>query len=199
MNNDFLYSEFFSSLFHGRILFLIICTVLSGYFVGWRHFGWIGNIVWIAILVFLQSMIFVSSDYSDALIRIMETGIGDGIAGSIVKLHMVFHPVVLVLSIILGRSVRKDDAKEQTDTVDAMSAEKMTSILDIVSNHPELAAAGWFANRWIKMTADEQLGWTEKNLIPLRQLWLNGGWDGFDAYGMELPVHLAIIDKGEVK
>lgn len=199
MNNDFLYSEFFSSLFHGRILFLVIFTILSGYFVGWRHFGWIGNIVWMAILVFLQSMIFVSSDYSDVLIRIMETGIGDGIAESIVKLHTAFHPAVLVLSIILGRSVRKDDAKEQTDTVDAMSAEKMTSILDIVSNHPELGAAGWFANCWIKMTADEQLAWTKKNLKPLRQLWLNGGWDGFDAYGMELPVHLAIIDKGEVK
>ena len=190
-------SEFLSSLFEPGIIFLIIFTFIAGAGIGFSYLSLAGSIVGVIVVMFFQAVIFFSVDYVDALLYIDMTGVSGGMAAKILNMHLVIHPVLLMLWIWFGRSSKKFEIQTRTAAAGKMQSKDFRLELDILGSAPELAVAGWFPARWNHMDNDQRLQWAENHIVDLRRIWVSGDADGFKEFGTELPAMMAAIDNDQ--
>jgi len=185
------------SVFTGQIIFLILLTVVIGFSVGFARIGLGGLIFLLPILMFFQAMILFSASYIQSLEYIGTTGAGGFNVGEVLVMHLIAHPVLLLLSVWVGRLAKTSYEADLKEQANQLTPEDITSMLNILGAHPDLAKAGWFPDQWAPLGKADRLRWTTCHLAALRELWVQGDGQGFDAIGLELPKLLAAIDIGE--
>lgn len=187
---------FFESLFTGRIIFLILFGLFGGMVIGHARVGWLGLIFWVPVMLFCQFLILLSSAYLDGLMRIGSTGSAGFSVGSVIMLHLILHPTLLLLGIVIGRKSKSFEESERQQQAANIDAEGFVRMLNRYGAHPQFAVAGWFQARWNTMDEDARLTWTNDRLPGLRDLWIRGEDKALDGFGLELAQHLAAIDQG---
>lgn len=118
---------------------------------------------------------------------------GVNIAG-VFYIHLAIHPALLLLFIWFGKQASNLVREEQRQKARQLTPEQIASMLIRLGSHPELAAAGWFPDRWKTLTSDDRLSWVTTHLDELQDLWCSGNGEGFEAKGTDLPMFLAVID-----
>lgn len=193
-------SEYLASLIEGRMVFITVISLVVGYSLGWMRVGPVGATIWIAVTLFFELGLWITSAYVDGMLLILETGVGpDSIVNGVLLLSVATYPTILFLTLLLGRSARAETDAEERAKAAAMGPTQIVVDLDIISAHPQIGAAGWFVTKWGAMSADDRLTWVTDHISALRDLWLEMPTDGFGGHGLDLPMRLAAIDHQEVK
>ena len=193
-------AEYLSSLIQGRMVFITVISLTVGYTLGWTRVGPIGAIIWIAVTLFFELGLWITSPYIDALIYILETGAGpDRLVTGVMLLSLATYPTLLLLALMLGRSSRAVSDEDYAVQAAAMTPQEITGHLDVIAAHPQIGAAGWFATTWVPMSVEGKLEWVGANLSALRTLWLETPEDGLLGQGVDLPMRLATIEQQRSK
>ncbi|MFK8035569.1 MAG: hypothetical protein AB8B94_15635 [Hyphomicrobiales bacterium] len=190
--------EFIGSLFSYFSMMSIGIGAFCGYLLGYRQVSFFVIILACPAIWSLQAMFMLVFDSNiKAWNYISRTGAQRGVEWLIMA-HLILHPSVVVLAIIAGRVVFAGEVELIRERGLNLSANETLHMLNVLSNHPELASAGWFATRWANMNADERALWVHHKLEKLQQIWMLGfdhdDVGGFEAYGASLPMQLAAID-----
>ena len=102
-------AEYLSSLIQGRMVFITVISLTVGYTLGWTRVGPVGAIFWIAVTLFVELGLWITSPYIDAMIHILETGAGpDRLVTGVMVLSVATYPTLLILALMLGRSARAE-------------------------------------------------------------------------------------------
>lgn len=193
-------AEYLSSLIQGRMVFITVISLTVGYTLGWTRVGPVGAIFWIAVTLFVELGLWITSPYIDAMIHILETGAGpDRLVTGVMVLSVATYPTLLILALMLGRSARAETDADFRAQAAAMTPPQITAHLNVISAHPQIGAAGWFVTRWSPMSAEDRLAWVGVHVAALRDLWLESPDDGLVGHGLDLPMRLAAIDQQEGK
>ena len=201
MPSDLIFWEFVRSLFGFFVLLSIVTGLVCGYILGYRQFGIVALIVACPVIWFFQALLVFGFDTNiQSLSFISSTGVQQGIDW-VFSAHLILHPSLVVLAIIFGQMKFAGEVHLIRQLGLNLTANEVLRMLNVLSNHPELASAGWFATRWAEMSDDERATWVNHKLRNLRLLWMLGfDYDeegGFEGFGVALPMKLAAIDNGE--
>ncbi len=189
---------FLESLFTGRVIFMILLGVVAGYITGWSRLGPVGVVGAGLVILFIQMVLFSTSDYIRTLTYIGQTGAAGFEVGDVFVLHFIFHPLVLAIGVLLGLKARSIHDENLHAEVDGLTGEDMEKTLRVLGSHPDLAQAGWFARRWNVMDAPKRARWISAHMDDLKELLIEADGEGLKAFGKDLPQRLAEIDKGDI-
>lgn len=188
------FDTFIESLMTGRVIFMVLFGLITGYLIGWMRLGPIGVIIITAIILFIQMGLFVTGEYIQTLAWIGNTGSAGFKVGDVFLIHFFLHPCILASAVAFGwyaRGIQDGKVQKQAEALTVGDFEKA---LRVLGSHPDLAGAGWFDQRWAKMEKKARLEWITQNADQLRALWLEANGEGLQAHGRELPMRLAEID-----
>ena len=187
-------SEFFSAMGSGRFLLALICCIGAGMTIGGgtRTLG--GKIGWSIPAMVVVVGLFVTSVYTQSLLRAAETGaLPPGFFDDFVIFTICVCAALYLGSMMLcahGRTLQEADLIAATE---ALGPDEIAGELDVIAAHLAVAH-GWFGDRWKPMSTRERRGWVQQNIDALRELRLAGGDHGFAGHDLHLPVRLAEID-----
>lgn len=190
-------SAFMEGLLSGRILLMVIGTIWAGYVVGIAVWGGWTTAFAVVGLLFTQLVMFTTADYTRLMLHIGSTGSAGINIDTVLMMHIVFHPAVLIISFLVGDQARVSKDADDLTNAQSLSATDVTDALNILGSHPSLASAGWFPDRWLPLSEVDRVRWVSAHLDDLQTLWYEAGDGGFENYGINLPMHLMMIDTKE--
>lgn len=197
--SDVIFWEFVGSLFGFFVLISLFGGLGIGYVFGYGQYGIIGLIILCPMVWLCQGVLVFGFDPGiQQLSNISRSGVQRGVDW-ILYAHILVHPLVVVVGLLLGRRKRKREILHIRSSGMKLTADDIYGMLNVLSNHPQLASAGWFASNWQNKGQAEQRAWVNQHAVELRQIWIDGfeldEVGGFDAYDIGLPGKLAAIDQ----
>lgn len=187
---------FFEFIFSGRGIFMTLLGLIAGLIAGGSGVGRIGRAVCLMVLIVIQFIIFSSGEFADTLAWITHTGVAPGFnADGMLLMVLAFYVALSMAAISFGYKAQAFHRADQKRKSEALSVAEIVNMLNVLAGHPQLAAAGWLAQRWAHLDASDRQKWAGVHLAELRDLWLRGGDSGFEGHGLNLPMLLAAIDK----
>lgn len=175
--------EFLSNLGFGRFMFLLIACPVAGFFIGAGCRSMIRWVLWTLVFGIAFLGMLVTADYFYILSRSSLDRQTADFVSNFFLFNLATYSVLYLLALWGGNTIIRYREAEERAYAEAMGPEDILRELSVLASHPELAGAGWFADRWSVMNDKARQDWIEERISLLQELHLLGQGQGFAAHG----------------